>query len=569
MRSLLPIALLCACSHPPIPMDDTASLPDTADTGPSTPPPNGERILDPDVLHEVAIELDPDDWDTLRAQHRNLLEMFTGDCLAEPFASPYTYFHADVIVDGQHLADVGLRKKGFIGSDSNVRPSLKVRFDEYVDGQEYEGLDRLTLNNGQQDPAVISQCLGYEIFRDAGLPSSRCSFAHLVVNGEDLGVYSNVESVEPAMLARWFDDPGGDLWEGQGSDFREGWLGTFEVQEGDGDRACLQGVVDALEAPDAEVEAALDAVIDLDAWYRYWAMEVLLGHWDGYASNTNNFFLYRNPADDRLHFLPWGIDALFDSDHPFGADRPTSVVASTALPRRLYRLDSGREAYYESLFALLDGVWDEPALLARIDTMEALVAPAVGPDLASGLPAAVGDIRAFVGGRRAAIEAEVAGGAPAWDYDLRVWPCLVDRGAVTATFATTWGSYGTVDPFSYGEGSLSLTLDDASYPVAFLGAIAGEVHGEAQLITFGRLDWGTLLAVVLVVPLEWLVDGQVAAMDWSEGEATLYADDSGTGEAWNLVAYLGGGPLILEEAGARVGDAVTGSTDLRLYGGAE
>jgi hypothetical protein len=248
---------------------------------------------------------------------------------------------------------------------------------------------------------------------------------------------------------------------------------------------------------------------------------------------------------------------------------PTSVVAATALPRRLYRLDSGREAYYEHLFALLDEAWDEPALLTHIDKLEALVAPAVSPDLASGLPGAVDDIRAFVTGRRAAIEAEVAGGAPTWDYDLRAWPCLVDRGAVTATFATTWGSYGTVDPFDYGEGSLSLSLDGADYPVTFLGAIAGQVHGEAQIIAIGRLEWGTLLAVVLAVPLEWLVDGQSATMDWSEGEATLYADDTGTGEAWNLVAYLGDGPLILEEASASEGEAVAGSTELTLYGGAE
>ncbi|MFH1468092.1 MAG: CotH kinase family protein [Pseudomonadota bacterium] len=561
MRSLL--LLLCACSHPSLPLGDTAPSDDTA---PLTPPPNGERILDPAVLHEVLIELDPADWDELCAQHRNVLDMFTGDCLEAPFASPYTYFHADVTVDGEPHADVGLRKKGFIGSDSSVRPSLKLRFDEYVDGQTHEGLDRLTLNNGQQDPAVISQCLGYEIFRAAGIPASRCSFAHVTVNGEDLGVYSNVESVEPPMLARWFDDPQGDLWEGQGSDFREGWLGTFDVQEGDGDPAWLQRVVDALAEPDAGVTSALNAVIDLDAWYRYWAMEVLLGHWDGYASNTNNFFLYRDPADDRLRFLPWGIDALFDSDHPFGASMPTSVVAATALPRRLYLLAASRVAYYHHLFALLDEVWEEPALLARIDAMEALVAPAVGPDLAPGLPAAVDDIRTFVSGRRSAIQAEVVGGTPAWPYELRAWPCMVDRGEVPVTFATTWGSYATQDPFDYGEGSMSLTLDGATYATTFLGAIAGEVHGQAQIITIGRLDWGALLAVVIDLPTDRVAPGTLT-MDWSVGDAYLYYDEGGTGEAWGVAAYLGDGPLILEEAGTEAGAAIRGSADLRVYGG--
>lgn len=171
---VLPLVLLCACGRPQVQEPDSQPPGESGDTGSTIDPHAGERIFEPGVLHEVDITLDPDDWDALRTQQRNVLDMFTGDCLDAPFESPYTYFHAATVVDGERLEDVGVRKKGFIGSDSSVRPSLKVRFDEYVDGQVHDGLDRLTLNNGQQDPAAISQCLGYEIFRAAGLPASRC-----------------------------------------------------------------------------------------------------------------------------------------------------------------------------------------------------------------------------------------------------------------------------------------------------------------------------------------------------------------------------------------------------------
>ena len=96
------------------------------------------------------------------------------------------YFPATVSIDGERLDGVGVRKKGLIGSMSTERPSLKVKFSEYDDDQRYAGLERLTLNNCRL--LLIKQCLGYRLFAAAGVPAPRCGFAHVVVNGEDLGV---------------------------------------------------------------------------------------------------------------------------------------------------------------------------------------------------------------------------------------------------------------------------------------------------------------------------------------------------------------------------------------------
>ncbi len=558
MRDLILLSCLLIVGCKP-----TVDLPlDSADTG-STGPEPGAVIYDIDTMHLVEVEIDADDWDELRWQQRNLLEMFTGDCLEEPFSSPYTYFHAEVTVDGERFDDVGIRKKGLIGSNDPSRPSLKIRFDEYRDGLLHDGVDRLTLNNGRQDPAVISQCLGYELFHDAQRPASRCSFARVVVNGEDLEVYSNVEAVEPPMLARWFDDGDGDLWEGQGSDFREDWLGTFEVQEGSGDDAPLQAVVDALDEPDDQVVASLEGLIHMDAWYRHWAMEVLLGHWDGYAGNTNNFFVYLDPDSQLLHFLPWGIDALFDSASPFGESAPSSVVANTALPQRLYQLDP--EPYYGTLLGLLDEIWIEDDVMARVDAMEALVLPFADADGGAGVSEAVDDIRSYVSGRRGAIEAEIASGYPELGTELRSWPCLEDHGSLDVQFETTWGSYGSSDMYSTGSGSMGFELDEVDHEVEFLGAVAGEAHGQGILLVAGRVEWGSLLALWLTFPPDYVVAGNSWEVDWSSGEAYLYYDEGGTGEAWGVAAYLGNGPATFDQAGTDLGAALSGSVDLRLY----
>ena len=44
-------------------------------------------------------------------------------------------------MDGEVALNVGIRKKGFIGSQSIDKPALKINVDEFVDGAELFGVD--------------------------------------------------------------------------------------------------------------------------------------------------------------------------------------------------------------------------------------------------------------------------------------------------------------------------------------------------------------------------------------------------------------------------------------------
>ena len=90
---------------------------------------------------------------------------------------------------------------------------------EYVEGQNLHGVDNITLNNSVQDPSLIRQCIGYQLFTDAGYPSPQCNFAHVYVNGTDLGIYVHVEPIKRTFLRTHFDEDDGDLYEGTVSDF--------------------------------------------------------------------------------------------------------------------------------------------------------------------------------------------------------------------------------------------------------------------------------------------------------------------------------------------------------------
>ena len=98
------------------------------------------------------------------------------------------------------------------------------------------------------------------------------------------------------------------------SDFDPGWRGTFEkkTNEDAGDWSDIDAVVAARPGL-----VALEEIIDLDRFLSFWATEVLVGHWDGYAGNRNNYHFYREP-DGRFVFIPWGVDAVFETtDVPF------------------------------------------------------------------------------------------------------------------------------------------------------------------------------------------------------------------------------------------------------------
>ncbi len=449
--------LLASCSGGDGRPADAEADGDGVDAGPDVDP--TIPVFDPDHVLQIEIAIDEADWDTLRAQTRTLEMIAEYTCNDMPVPSPFTYFHADVTVDGTAVRNVGVRKKCFLGSCSEDKPALKVKFNEYVSGQLYSGMKRLTLNNARQDPSFVKQCLGYDLFRAAGVPAPRCNFAHVWVNGVDKGVYVHVESIKSDFLGRHFTDATGNLYEGALSDFRPGFSGTFECKV-DGcahDRSDLEAVVTALEADDDHLLEALDPILDIEAFTTFWAMEVILAHWDGYAGNTNNFYFYADPVTGRFSFIPWGIDGiLMQRDDDPGA--LVSVMASGLLARRLYMNPVTQADYVARLGELLDDPWDPDRLLSEIDAMEARIRPHATDEELENLTAHLDEVRAFVGSHEASIRAELDAGPPAWTGDLREALCMEEVGDVSVNFATTWGSLGTMDPFAAGGGMIGGTL---------------------------------------------------------------------------------------------------------------
>ncbi len=540
--------------------------PDGAAPAPDADPNASDTVFDPERVIEIVVDMDPADWDVLRNQTRTIFDILGGDCLGQPFPSPFTNFPADVTIivggAGTTVANVGIRKKGFLGSLDPVKPGLKIKFDEYVAGQEFLGLERLTLNNARQDPSHIHTCLAYQTFTAAGLPAPRCNFAHVTVNGEDLGIYAHVESVDKTFLRRHFADDGGNLFEGTLSDFRVDWDETFELKTNEtaNDRSAIAEMVAALTAPDASLVDQLTPIMDVDGYFTFWAVEVLLGHWDGYAGNTNNFFIYDDPTDGRIHFLPWGADAVFQPGVTYGQTGLTAIAAQGVLARRLYLNPPTQSQYVDRMMEVLAGVWDEVALLAEVDRMHDLIEPyAGGPDWEN----AVDEVRIFVNTRRSEIVGELTGTPPSWTDPLRDPPCLEVIGDGSGTFSTTWGTAGTPNPFLTGSGTLTLTIDGVTVTPTPVGATSGfenmpadPANPRATVNMIAPLGDGTYVVVVFVVEQSRFAPGQ-PSLDFNS-LGVIYQYNPTTMAATILGIMIGDG-LTLTAASTTNGAPVTGS----------
>lgn len=537
-------SLTLACSGPAEP-DQTELRPRAPDNeGPPSSVYQRERRT------EISIELSPEDWEALRHEGRPLVDAFAG------FPTDYDYgeYFGAVVVDGVRYEGVELRKKGFLGSLSALRPALRLDFER--GGVDLSvGLRRLTLNNDRQDESHARQCMGYDLFRRAGLPASRCSFAHVVVNGVDLGTYTNVEPVRKPMLRQHFESDDGNLYEGTLADFdEETWQRLeLETNEDENDRSDVRALVEALKLPDEELIPALEELVDLDLFRTFWAMETLQGHWDGYSEIANNYYIYRDPSSERFVFIPWGLDQTFMGARPSVA-RPyhPTVYAGAVLPRRLYSIPEQRAAFRQRLAELNDELWDPAELLEQASAIAALA-----PDADADATAAHQDYLSRRGDELRAALLEPAPLPEELGSENFAPPTCRADSRVQLDFEAGWEASGAPFPVAF-------TLDGERVTAQATGgvALAPDDPTGATFEFTAPLDEERGLTLLLILPSVYLQPGQYRFHSF-ETFGLLAA--SGPGAPFRTLGFIGEGSLDITAASTEPGGAVAGSLDAHLY----
>jgi spore coat protein CotH len=281
-------------------------------------------------------------------------------------------------VKGPPLGDVGIRLKG----ETSFRPltgkaAFKLKFNEFVSGQTFFGLKKMTLNNMVQDPSMIHETLTYQLFRELGVPASRTGFAFVRLNGLDYGVYLDIETLDKVSLPQWFDSTG-HLYEGSsGTDVEPGEAASFEVDEGDEeDLSDLEALIAAANDTEGDWSEGMAGVADLREMTRMWAVERYVGHWDGYTgpatfSGPSNYYLHSDGAG-AFSMLPWGTDQTWHST-PDDKRVEFGEPATGVLFNRCLADVSCRTMYVEALEEIL--VSDPAAFDSHAASLAAQLAP--------------------------------------------------------------------------------------------------------------------------------------------------------------------------------------------------
>ncbi len=259
---------------------------------------------------------------------------------------------------------VGIHLKGSTGSFRGLdgKPAFTISVDRFDASQRFHGLRKIHLNNSVEDSSYMNELLGGEMFRAAGVPASRVAHAIVEFNGRRLGLYVLKEGFTEDFLALYFRHTTGNLYDtGAGHDVDEDL--KKDLSPNPEDRSDLEALAFAAQEPDlARRWQQLQRTLDVDRFVSFMAMEIMLGHRDGYCLAKNNFRVYHDVDSQRLMFFPHGMDVLFGNPRALIEPRMNGLVG-----RAVMETPEGRRAYRNRFLLLYTNAFSPEKLAAQID----------------------------------------------------------------------------------------------------------------------------------------------------------------------------------------------------------
>ena len=222
------------------------------------------------------------------------------------------------------LTNVGIHVRGNTSRDA-AKKSFELSFNSYVPGRKYRGLEKMKLNGEHNDVSILRSKVSYDLLTACGLPSARSSYVKFYINNEYKGLYIHIEHFDEEFIQKRFpNDNTGNLFKCfYGSDLTyHGTNPTYyqntyklKTNEAVNDYSGLIHLIEVLyNSANANFVCEIQDVFDVDTYLRTLAVEILIGQWDGYAYNKNNYFLYERPSDGKFIFMEYDLDNTFGID---------------------------------------------------------------------------------------------------------------------------------------------------------------------------------------------------------------------------------------------------------------
>jgi CotH kinase protein len=295
-------------------------------------------------------------------------------------------------------------------------------------GGHLAGMARINLKSMYNDPSQMREALAWRLFRAAGVPSPRHTYAKLAFDTTYYGLFSVIEQVDKRFLKDHFgDNDRGNLYKAYCGDIGCATLdhragpdgddsGRQYFRAGDDDRTyrlktneddpdlgtyddlakfirVINGV--GLGGGDGRFDTdafreSVDAIMNAHAFLRWGSVNLLLGSWDNYYATPSNYYLYNSgrlgAGEDLMNspyftFIPWDYDNCLGVDYfgtkwqytdildwPGNTHRYWRGHATSRIPlvQNLLRNTSYRQYYLDFLEHLLDTQFNPEAFGEQI-----------------------------------------------------------------------------------------------------------------------------------------------------------------------------------------------------------
>lgn len=315
------------------------------------------------------------------------------------------YVECDVATEDRTWRHVGVR---FKGNSSLAMPwmqgvwklPLRLNFDEFEDtypeiqDQRFHGFKALGLSNGANDPSLLRDKIGTEVFVSAGIPAPATAFYRVFIDHGDgptyFGLYTGIEiPSDSSFMDTHFGGHDGNLYKPDGEGARWAtWdpdtLGK-ENHESEADFSDAQALFDALHADRTDAaawRAGLEARLDVDGFLRWLALNTVIQDWDTYGLMPHNYYLYSEPSEGgRFRWIPW--DHSFAFSPSMGPLSLSMAEVTDAWPLIRYLLDDPvyLDVYRGHVAQAAETEYEPAAAAARFTAAHDLIAPYVaGPE---------------------------------------------------------------------------------------------------------------------------------------------------------------------------------------------
>lgn len=329
-------------------------------------------LFDDTLVHTISVRFD-------ETEYRDMIAQFQAD-------NEKAYVQADIIIDGTVVEKVGMRLKGnsTLASLSGGLPGLGggppagggaaapaagggapggfpaggfgqsslsvdepeglpwlIRFDEFVDGQRYQGLQEIAVrpSTGLFGGAttVMQEALALRMTAEAGEPAQRSSFSSFAINGSATQLRLIVEHPGDSFAEEVL---GGDgvLYKGRATG-RFTYLGEdplayansfrMATRERDQDLKPLIGLIKwTNESTTEEFATGLVDRVDVESLARYIALHNIYLDFDDMGGPGNNGYYWYDLETKKFRVVTWDVNLAFNGSSTAG---PFDAVGLGAL----------------------------------------------------------------------------------------------------------------------------------------------------------------------------------------------------------------------------------------------